>query len=170
MFILSVSILTGASWLFLNIIELPGLPFKVDEIKPGEILSAIKSKFSKKEIDDRHMAKKPDSIDEKNPKKSDSESTEAGYSYSFYDILSHQKAKTGIDAHFAVQIDSFKSNKSAQDLKEQLEKDKRLKLRVIKKEGRYAVLWSGFPTRNAAERYNRQLSSMLGVKCEVVEM
>ena len=56
LFLLSISILAGTTWLFLNIIELPGLPFKIDEIKPREIISAIKARFGKNEVDDRHMA------------------------------------------------------------------------------------------------------------------
>jgi hypothetical protein len=65
---------------------------------------------------------------------------------------------------------TFKSKKSAQDYLKELEKDRRLSCRVAKKGNQYSVLWGGFPSRNAAERYNRQLSGMLEKKCIVVEM
>ena len=167
LFLLSMSILAGATWLFLNIIELPGLPFKIDEIKPKEIISAIKAMFGKNEFEDRHIAE-----NRLNKKKKAEASVSLGkdYKYAFYDILYHQKQPKSPDNHFSVQIGTFKSKKSAQDYMKELEKDSRLNCRVGKKGNQYLVLWGGFPSRNDAERYKRQLSGMLGKECMVIEM
>jgi hypothetical protein len=167
LFLLSISILAGATWLFLNIIELPGLPFKIDEIKPREVMSAIKARFGKNEVEDRHIAENG-----QNKKKKVEASAAVGkdYKYSFYDILYHQKLSKSADNHFSVQIGTFKSKKSAQDFVKELENDRRLTCRIEKKGNQYSVLWGGFPSRNAAERYNRQLSGMLEKDCIVVEM
>jgi hypothetical protein len=168
LFLLSISILAGTTWLFLNIIELPGLPFKIDEIKPKEVISAIKARFGKNEFEDRHMAENKQS---KKEKAEASAAVEKTYKYSFYDILYHQKQPKSADNRFSVQIGgTFKSKKSAQDYLKELEKDRKLNCRVAKKGNQYSVLWGGFPSRNAAERYNRQLSGMLEKECVVVEM
>ena len=162
-----MSILAGTTWLFLNIIELPGLPFKIDEIKPQEVISAIKARFGKNEIEDRHIAKN----DESGKKKVvASAAIEKDYKYSFYDVLYHQKQSKSADNHFSVQIDTFKSKKSAQDFIREIENGRRLTCRIVKKGNQYSVLWGGFPSRDTAERYNRQLSGMLGKECLVVEM
>ena len=168
LFLLSMSILAGTTWLLVNIIELPGLPFKIEEIKPKEIISAIKAIFVKNEFEDRHIAE-----NRQNKKKKAEASASLGkdYKYSFYDFLYHQKQPKSPDNHFSVQIGgTFKSKKSAQDYLKELEKDSRLNCRVEKKGNQYLVLWGGFPSRNDAERYNRQLSGMLEKECMVVEM
>jgi hypothetical protein len=168
LFLLSISILAGTTWLFLNIIELPGLPFKIDEIKPREIISAIKARLGKNVVDDRHMA---ENRQNKKKKAEASASVDKDYKYSFYDFLYHQKQPESTDNHFSVQIGgTFKSKKSAHDYLKELEKDSRLNCRVAKKGNQYSVLWGGFPSRNDAERYNRQLSGMLEKECMVVEM
>jgi hypothetical protein len=167
LFLLSISILAGTTWLFLNIIELPGLPFKIDELKPGEIFSTIKARFGKNEFEDRHMAENRQG---KKKKAEASVEAEKDYKYSFYDILYHQKQAASTDNHFSVQIGgTFKSRKSAQDYLKELGKDNRLNCRVEKNGNQYSVLWGGFPSRNSAERYNRQLSGMLNRDCVVVE-
>jgi hypothetical protein len=167
LFLLSISILAGATWLFLNIIELPGLPFKIDEIKPKEVMSAIKARFGKNQVEDRHIAENGQN---KKKKIEASAAVEKDYKYSFYDILYHQKQSRSPDNHFSVQIAMFKSKKSAQDFVKELENDRRLSCRIAKKGSQYSVLWGGFPSRNDAERYNRQLSGMLEKECIVVEM
>ena len=167
LFFLSISILAGTTWLFFNIIELPGLPFKIDEIKPGEVISAIKARFGKNEIDDRHMAENSES---KKKKVEASATIEKDYKYSFYDVLYHQKQPKSADNHFSVQIEAFKSKKSAEDFTKELENGRRLTCRIVKKGSQYSVLWGGFQSRGTAERYNRQLSGMLGRECLVVEM
>ncbi len=167
LFLLSISILAGATWLFLNIIELPGLPFKIDQIKPKQVISAIKARFGKNEVEDRHIAENGKS---KKKKVEASAAVEEDYKYSFYDILYHQKQSRSPDNHFSVQIAAFKSKKSAQDLVKELENSRRLTCRIVKKGSQYSVLWGGFPSRNDAERYNRQLSGMLEKECIVVEM
>ncbi len=167
LFFLSITILAGATWLFLNIIELPGLSFKIDEIKPGEVISAIKSRLGKNEIDDRHMAENSES---KKKKVEATAAVEKDYKYSFYDILYHQKQPKSADNHFSVQIDIFKSKKSADAFIKELENNRRLTCRIVKKGNHYSVLWGGFPSRVTAERYNKQLSRMLGRECLVVEM
>lgn len=167
LFFLSISILAGTTWLFLNIIELPGLPFRIDKIKPGEVISAIKARLGNKEIDDRHIAE--NDINKKK-KVEATAAVEKDYKYSFYDILYHQKQTKSSDSHFSVQIDIFKSRKSAEDFMKELESDRRLTCRIVKKGSHYSVLWGGFPSRATAERYNRQLSGMLGRECLVVEM
>ncbi|HEY9161960.1 MAG TPA: SPOR domain-containing protein [Desulfomonilia bacterium] len=167
LFFLSITILAGTSWLFINIVELPGLPFKIDEIKPLEVISAIKARFGKNVIDDRHIAEN----DKNSKKKAEaSAAVEKDYKYSFYDILYHQKQPKSADNHFSVQIDIFKSRKSAEDFAKELESGRRLTCRIVKKGSHYSVLWGGFPSRSTAERYNRQLSGMLGRECLVVEM
>jgi hypothetical protein len=163
--IMSVAILAGATWLFINTVDLPDIKFNISELKPGEILSTIKSKFGKKEIDDRHIAKS-----EKKKGKVEASVSDNEYKYSFYDILFHQKQPKSADSRYSILIEQFKSKKSAQEYAKALEKDKRLTCRIERKGGKYAVVWGGFPASSDAERYNKLLSMMLDMECEVVEM
>jgi hypothetical protein len=173
LFLVSISILAGASLLFHNIIQWPDLPIK-DMISRQAVEVANLDTAPKRHTLDKNSENGTShaKVGERGPDNRQQETASINeYRYTFYDILYHQKQNTSSEEnHYCIQIAAFKSSKMAQEYKKKLKRTNRLECRVVKKKELTVVLWGSFPTKTAAERYNKQLCRVLEQECMVVEM
>lgn len=177
LFCVSLTILVGASLLFNDIIHWQDLPLKDawGNMKSSSLIPA-KSTYDnpllKENSSENAGLEDSKHKTSKSTKHSENVSTDE-YQYLFYDILTQQKQNNQLHntpQSYAVQIAAFKDSERAQAYKDSLYKKKRLTCRVMKRRKMNIIIWGNFSTKNAALRYNRKLSRVLGQNCVVVEL
>jgi len=93
------------------------------------------------------------------------------FEYTFYDILyRHGKNEPIAQGRFSIQIAAFKTSDRALSYADTIKKKRNITCRIDKKGQWSYVRWGSFNSRDAAERYIKNLSKKLKVECMVVNM
>lgn len=151
LFILSLCFLIAASMLTYSISKHPELPLNPANYKINR-------------------SREVSTIDKPAPEKKNF-STLSSVEYSFYDILYHQDhSATTDDHHYTIQIAAFKSDAKAETFVKKIKADKKIRCRVVRAGNWYHIRWGTFPTRSAADRYQKKLSKVLERECMIVKM
>ena len=153
LFFLSLCVLVGASFLFTSIAQRPELPLNPFNYEWKKLL--------KKPLKEEGKPAQPES----------KENSIGAVEYTFYDILYHQdNTPATSDYHYTIQIAAFRTTHQADTFVKELRQNRKLKCKVTCRGKWSCVRWGSFPTKAAAERYRKKLSSMLKRDCMVVKI
>jgi cell division septation protein DedD len=171
-FCISFTVLIGTSYLFCMLMQKQDLPlkniYKRLQAKKAEISQLVKVIPGKKN---------PTALNaEKTGYKKTAESAQKEASMNecyknIYETLLHQnQPETQVqESQYYIQVGAFKSLERAQKLRDDLKKTKDLDCKLARRGGMTIVLCGSFPKKSAAERYNQEISHLLGWKCIVMK-
>ncbi len=149
LFCLSICMLVGASVLFSFVSQHKDLPFSAPDFG---------------------ITANQDAADQGAKKEAASQKSSLG-DYAFYDLLSKRDSEIGTEElHYTIQLAAFKSSDRATDYCRRLQKKHRLKCRQVRQGSWILVRWGSFPTRAAAERYQKKISGIIDHECMIVKM